>query len=125
MNKTAILFLSTIIALFAINSYAVSGDSQKEGCPAYMKLGDIKGEAQSSAQGNAGPRPSCPKGQIPKQENGMWKCTEMGLTAPSNPQQANTNPPPRCPKGQLPKMDKGMWKCVQPGFAAPGNSGEQ
>jgi len=122
MNKTVIILLSAALTLFAGTGYATSAD-EKEGCPAYMKLDDIKGEAQ--AQGNAEARPVCPKGQIPKQENGMWKCKAMGLTAPMNPQENNANPPPRCPKGQLPKMDNGMWKCVQPGFAAPGNSGER
>jgi hypothetical protein len=59
---------------------------QKEQRAAYMKLGDIKGESNSSSASPAGPRPQCPKGQLPKMENGHWKCAQPGFATPAKPE---------------------------------------
>lgn len=69
----------------------------------YMKLGDIKGESAGKSRSGvnvaagdlngdgrskpAGERPKCPKGLLPKLENGMWQCVQPSITAKPEGQQ--------------------------------------
>lgn len=89
----------------------------------YLKIGDIKGESTNQAAPSAGPAPKCPMGQVPKLENGHWKCAEMAVKAKGEEQRAPAKPKPSCPKGQLPKMENGDWVCRTPGYQA--NPGQQ
>jgi ribosomal protein L37AE/L43A len=44
-----------------------------------VAAGDVNGDG--AASNPAGDRPKCPKGQLPKLENGMWQCKEPGITS--------------------------------------------
>lgn len=96
----------------------------------------------SFASNPAGPAPSCPKGQIPKQEMGVWKCKPLGLSSGSNNAQrsgihlaggdldgdgAAGNPAgekPKCPKSQLPKLENGIWQCKEPSIKSKPDGSE-
>lgn len=86
----------------------------------YMKFDDIKGESTGQAAPSAGPAPKCPKGQIPKLENGHWKCSEMAIKAKGEAQRAVPQQRPKCPQGQVAKMENGGWVCAELNLKAPG-----
>jgi ribosomal protein L37AE/L43A len=71
-------------------------------------------------------KPNCPKGQLPKFENGVWRCKAMAITAATKPQASNpAGEKPKCPKGELPKIENGHWVCKKPGFSAGKQPGDE
>jgi ribosomal protein L37AE/L43A len=102
------LIIAASISLFSASSFAANPAGPKPKCPmgqvaklemgqwqcqqlgvtsgqtntqrggVNVAAGDINGDGRSNP---AGERPKCPKGQIPKLENGMWQCKEPGITS--------------------------------------------
>lgn len=44
-----------------------------------------------AANPNQGPKPKCPPGKLPVYENGIWKCKEPSIKAPTKPQMSTTS----------------------------------
>lgn len=79
-----------------------------------------KGEAAKGTE-----KPNCPKGYLPKFENGSWRCKAMEIAAPTKPQRAGVAERPRCPKGEVPKFINGTWFCKKLGYAPKPGKGEE
>jgi len=56
-----------------------SGSNNAQRGGVNVAAGDVNGDGR--ADNAVGERPNCPKGQLPKLENGMWQCKEPGITS--------------------------------------------
>ncbi|TAF99219.1 MAG: hypothetical protein EAZ30_14895 [Betaproteobacteria bacterium] len=63
----------------------------------------------------AGPKPTCPNGQIAKVENGQWVCRPLSLTAAqsADPTASGLPQKPSCRVGLVAQWENGGWVCKE------------